>query len=572
MAGSSDLRVSLAQVNPTVGAVEQNSEAILSAWRSAAGAGADLVVFPELVLTGYPPSDLLLEDAFVQANLDALQRLASEGPGSTAAVVGFVARVGTQAEDRHWDVAVPARSDLRNAAAVLAGGQLVATYHKARLPSYAPFSEARWFTAGGSPCVVSVGDRGVGITICEDLWMQDGPVARSVEAGAGLVVNLSASPYHRGKRLERERWITSLAQRHGVWVAYVNAWGGQDGLVFDGDSMVADPTGRVVARGAQFDEDLVVADVTTTGDAPQGAPVAPISPEQRRPLPPRDEAARLDPIGEVWEALVTGTRDYFAKNGFEEALLGLSGGVDSSLVAALAADAVGADNVLGVLMPSPHSSEHSVSDAEQLADNLGIQRMIIEIDSLMAGFEDALEEAFAGRERDVAEENIQARIRGMLLMAISNKHGHLVLVTGNKSEASVGYATLYGDMAGGFAPIIDCDKELVYALCRQRNQRGPAIPENVLAKAPSAELSPGQTDEDSLPPYEVLDAILRMHVEEAKGVEQIVAAGHDEETVREVVRMVNAAEFKRRQSAPGVRISQRSLSDRDFPITNKWRP
>lgn len=547
------MRIALAQLNPTVGAIDANAKDVRAAWERADAAGADLVVFPELVLTGYPPGDLVLEPKLVRANLEALERLAVDGPAGTAAVVGFVDEVEPTEEAGDWDVSVAARNDLRNAAAILRDGRVSATYHKARLPTYGVFDEARWFTSGGVPVVVDIAGVAIGITICEDIWSDPGPVSRAVEAGAAVVVSLNASPYHLGKAEQRVDWMRRHAEHHGAWMVYVNAVGGQDGIVFDGDSFVSRPDGEVVARGAQFAEDLVVVDLDP--DAP-----------------PHDDPPRLEEVPEVWEALVLGTRDYCRKNGFDRVVIGLSGGIDSSLTAAVAVDALGPESVLGLLMPSPFTADASNEDAEALAANLGFETLTVPIEPLMTGFEEALASVLEKGERGIPEENIQARIRGVLLMAVSNKLGHLVLATGNKSEAAVGYSTLYGDMVGGFAPILDVRKQLVYALSRHRNSRSAAIPERVLERAPTAELSPGQRDEDSLPPYAVLDEIVRLYVEQAAGVEQIVAAGHDEALVRDVVRMIDASEFKRHQAAPFVKISERSFTkERRMPITNAWR-
>ncbi|MDP8961396.1 MAG: NAD+ synthase [Actinomycetota bacterium] len=584
------LRIALAQINPLVGDVIGNTDLVLTSWRRAADSGADLVVFPELVVTGYPPEDLLLKPEFVAANLEAVERAATEGPQGTAAVVGFVARDGRATDAREWDVTVSARDDLHDSAAVIADGEVIGIYHKGRLPTYGVFDEARWFTAGYQPLVVKVAGVAVGVVICEDIWNGEGPLTTAARHGARVGVVLNASPYHRGKRDQRERWVRHHARQDGIWVAYVNAVGGQDGLVFDGDSFVSAPDGVVVARAVQFDEDLLVVDLEVgvgerswlaqdrgrdrlVDDEPRPDAVNPRGRVGQRPeLPDRPQRPRLDPVAEVWEALVLGTRDYCRKNGFERAVIGLSGGIDSSLTAAIAVDALGADNVLGVLMPSPHTSEQSRDDAEAVAKNLDISTDRIEITALMEGFADALADLFAGRERDETEENIQARIRGVLLMAISNKLGPIVLATGNKSETAVGYATLYGDMVGGFAPLVDVHKLLVYDLARHRNERGEVIPESVLTKPPTAELRPGQRDEDALPPYEVLDPIMCSYVEDDLGVDAIVERGYDRDTVRQVVGMIDHVEYKRRQAALGVRITQRAFGrDRHVPVTNGWK-
>ncbi|MBW3576561.1 MAG: NAD+ synthase [Actinobacteria bacterium] len=566
------LRTALAQLNPVVGDIDGNVGRILEAWRAAADDSADIVVFPELAVTGYPPEDLLFKPEFVAASERAVQRLAADGPPGTVAVVGYVRIEPAEDDTSDWDVRVTALRDRRNSAAVLANGELVGVYDKARLPNYGVFDEARYFVGDDDPLITNVAGVPVGITICEDLWIQTGPVADAARLGAAVVVNLNASPYQRGKRAERERWVRHHAVQHRVAIAYVNCVGGQDELVFDGDSLVAAPGGEVVARGQQFDTDLVLADLAVRTEPVAGIASLPGHRGVRAELPPRDPAPRLDDVAEVWHAVVLGTRDYCRKNGFRRVTLGLSGGIDSSLTAAVAADAVGAGNVLGVRMPSPYSSEESLSDAAELVKNLGIHETTIPIEPGMGTFDDMLGDLFEGTEPDQTEENIQARLRGMLLMAISNKFGHLVLATGNKSEASVGYATLYGDMVGGFMPLKDCNKQLVYALARYRNERGAVIPERVLTKAPSAELRADQTDEEALGPYEVLDPILHRYIEEDRGVEAIIDEGFDEQDVRRVIGMVDRAEWKRRQAPPGIKISQRAFGkDRRVPITNAWR-
>ena len=565
------MRLALAQLNPMMGDVAGNAAAVRGAYADGLAAGADLVATPELVLTGYPPEDLVCKGAFVEANQRALGDVAI-ATGAVPLVVGFVER---------------SHNGLANAAAVCRGGRVEAVYRKQRLPNYGVFDEARYFHPGRDPLVFQAGGVAVGITICEDLWAQGGPPAQASEAGAALLVNINASPYHRGKRAERE----SLARHHatacGAWLAYLNAVGGQDEVVFDGDSFVLDPAGEVVARGAQFREALLVVDIDVAGGAaPRSATAAGSasgsSTAARLASAPASSTAagsattgqpRLDELAEVYAALVLGTGDYVRKNGFRRALLGLSGGVDSALVAAIAADALGADAVTGVAMPSPYSSPPSLIDAKALAANLGIGWLELEIEPVMRAFDEALREPFARTKPGLAEENLQSRIRGTLLMALSNKRGDIVLATGNKSEYAVGYSTLYGDMAGGFAVIKDVSKTLVYQLSHHRNAVAgdPLIPQAILDKPPSAELRPDQRDTDSLPPYDELDPILEAYVEQDRSVSQIVAGGHDLMTVRRVVALVDRAEYKRRQAPPGVKITPRAFGkDRRLPITQAW--
>jgi NAD+ synthase (glutamine-hydrolysing) len=592
------LRLALGQLDVAVGDIDGNVERILDVWRRAAEAGADLVVFTELTITGYPPEDLLLKPEFVRANLEALHRLAEEGPTGTVAVVGYVGTTEREGDDEaghapdgaeatpaggDWDVALAVR-DLTNSAAVLADGDLIATYDKKRLPNYGVFDEARYFVSHDRPCVVDIGGVPVGVTVCEDLWSDPGPLHDAAEAGAAVVLSLNASPYHHGKRTERERWVRHHATRDGTYVAYCNAVGGHDEVVFDGDSMICAPDGEVLARGAQFEPDLVVVDldVEPTPRTPN-APQLPGNGADKPRLPDRHEPARLDRVAEVWRALVLATRDYCQRNGFERAIIGLSGGIDSAVVAAVAAEALGGEQLIGVAMPSPYSSQHSLDDAEALARNLGCTYHVLPIGGPMTAVGEVLEGLVAtgfgedarrpdGREPGVAYENVQARLRGLLVMALSNEHGAIVLTTGNKSEYAVGYATLYGDMAGGFAPLKDVPKLLVYELARYANRDGEVIPISTIEKPPSAELRPDQRDEDSLPPYEVLDDIVEAYVLDDLGVDGIVRRGHDEATVRRVLRLIDGAEYKRRQSAPGPKITQRAFGrDRRFPITNGWR-
>ena len=538
------MRVALAQIDVTVGDIAGNTFRILRAVGRASEVGAGFTLFPELAITGYPPEDLLAKDHFVEENLDALEQIAAAC--GNCAIIGFVDRIG---------------DELFNAAAVCGNNRVLHVYHKRRLPNYGVFDERRYFSAGESPGLIELGGTIFACTVCEDVWVPD-LAAEATGAGATVLFNISASPYHTGKGEDREAMLRARARDNGLWVAYCNLVGGQDELVFDGQSAVISPLGDVVARGNAFDEDFLVVDF-----APEGKLGA-----------SGDVAAPPDPDEEIYAALVLGVRDYFGKNGFSDAVLGLSGGIDSALTAAIAVDALGADHVHGVLMPSRFSSEGSVDDSRELARRLGIETLDLPIEGPFGAFEDALASTFAGHEPDVTEENLQARVRGTLLMALSNKFGWLVLATGNKSELSVGYSTLYGDMVGGFAPLKDVFKTRVYNLARWRNARGEgegsgaAIPESVLLKAPSAELRPDQTDQDTLPPYEVLDPILERYVESDASREQIVGEGFDEQVVERVCRMVDAAEYKRRQGPMGIRVTTKAFGkDRRMPVTNRYR-
>ncbi len=568
-------RVSLAQINPTVGDVEGNARRIVDSISQARTLGADLVAFPELAITGYPPEDLLFKSAFVEANLAALADVTKAVRGLTA-IVGFVDR----------------RQDLFNAAAVIHDGTLAGVYHKQFLPNYGVFDENRYFQAGREASVFSIGQTSVAVNVCEDIWYPTGPTTTQALAGAELIVTINGSPYHAGKADFRERMVATRAADDVVWLAFVNMVGGQDELVFDGASVIVNPQGETVARGRQFVEELVTADIDLdavfrarmqdsrrrkeTLDAAR-APLVRVP-----PLPARGETAALtaplaEPlprVDEVFQALVLGTRDYVRKNGFKRVVIGLSGGIDSSLVAAVAVEALGRENVTGVTMPSPFSSRGTRDDARRLAKNLGIDFIRLPITPVFNAFGKSLAETFKGLKQDVTEENIQARIRGTLLMALSNKFGWLVLTTGNKSEIAVGYSTLYGDMAGGFAVIKDVPKTLVYELSRHVNARAgkQVIPESVIERAPSAELRPDQKDQDSLPPYDVLDAILEAYVEESRGVADLIAAGFPPETVRKVIRMIDASEYKRRQGPIGVKITPRAFGrDWRLPIVNRFR-
>ena len=568
------LRVALCQINTTVGDLDGNVDRVLAALADAEARGADLAVFPELAMTGYPPEDLLLKPGFVADNRQALDRVAAAS-GACAAVVGFV----------------DAGRDLYNAAAVCAGGGVTAIYHKQNLPNYAVFDEQRYFAPGtGTAPLVEIGGVRVGVSICEDAFTPTGPIAAQAAGGAELVVNINASPYYANRLPERERMLATRASDASCALVYVNQVGGQDELVFDGASMVFDANGGLLARAGQFTEETVVCDLEVQPvfrkrlldprgrDTEAPLPVVPVSSEPRV-TDPGDHARPgivdlLPPVREVYEALVLGTRDYVRKNGFSDVGIALSGGVDSSLVAVIAADALGPTHVHGVLMPSRFSSDHSLTDAEKLAAELGIEQRVVPIEPAHAAFLDMLAPSFAGLEPDVTEENLQSRIRGMVMMALSNKLGWLVLTTGNKSEMAVGYSTLYGDTAGGFAVIKDVPKLLVYELCRDRNARAgrPLIPEDVLTKPPSAELRPGQRDDQSLPPYEVLDPILEAYVEDDRTRAELVGMGFDPALVERITRLVDVAEYKRRQTPPGVRVTPKAFGkDRRVPITNRYR-
>jgi NAD+ synthase (glutamine-hydrolysing) len=565
------IRVAAAQLNLVVGDLEGNAARILATYEQAEEAGCDLVAFPELAVTGYPPEDLLLRPAFVEAAQETLEKVAAR-TGRAAAIIGFP----------------HAGRELSNAAAVAAGGNVLGVYHKHLLPNFAVFDEQRYFEPStlDGPLFVVGGVR-VAVTICEDAWSPTGPIITQAAAGAELVVNINASPYYAGRLRERETMLATRAADAGVPLLYGNLVGGQDELVFDGASMLFDETGRLVARGRQFAEDLLIVDVDVRAAfrrrlleprhvAPAAAPLTEIRVSDARigepATTPRLEP-ELPPVREVYEALVLGTRDYVTKNGFTDAVIGISGGIDSALVATIAADALGPERVLGVLMPSRFSSPGSVTDAETLVANLGIRSLTVPIESAHAAFLDLLAEPFAGTEPGIAEENVQARVRGTILMALSNKFGALVLTTGNKSELATGYSTLYGDMAGGFSVIKDVPKMLVYALARDRNDRAgrDLVPEVVLEKPPSAELRPDQKDSDSLPEYRELDPILEGYVEGDLSVAELEDAGFDADRVRQVARLVDRSEYKRRQAPPGVRVSPKAFGkDRRLPITNRW--
>jgi NAD+ synthase (glutamine-hydrolysing) len=546
-------------MNLTVGDIDGNSARIIDAIERGRESGAQIVAVPELAVTGYPPEDLVLKKSFVAANRAALEAIA-ETTGDVVAVVGFV----------------DAKNDnLYNSAAICHDGRVAAVYHKHRLPNYGVFDEQRYFEAGRGHWLLDTNEGVIGVCVCEDAWPPDGPLVSQGDAGAQVIVNINASPFHKGKLGEREKLLGERARRAKASIAYVNCVGGQDELVFDGGSMVVDSNGTVLARWPQFREHFAVIDVPPgqAGTTPRIA-VERLSLELRASadMPAPEMAPVIGPEQEIYEALELSLRDYVQKNGFEKVAIGLSGGIDSSLVAAIAADALGSDNVLCLAMPSEYSSEHSIQDAKELCANLGIEMLQIPITGVFHSYLDTLKDAYGDTEEGLAEENLQARVRGNLLMATSNRYGHLVVATGNKSEMACGYATLYGDMAGGFGLIRDVFKTEVYALCRYRNSLGPAIPENVLTKPPSAELRPGQKDSDSLPPYEELDPILEAYVEDDASLEDIIGMGYERAVVETVIALVDRAEYKRRQAPPGPKVTVRAFGrDRRLPITNRWR-
>jgi NAD+ synthase (glutamine-hydrolysing) len=541
------VRIALGQINTTVGDLEGNVDT-MSAWAArATDAGADLICFPELAITGYPPEDLVLRRAFVDDNLEALEELARRSAGGCAVTTGFVDR---------------SDAGIHNAAALLHGGAIEARYHKVKLPNYGVFDEKRYFVPGLAGCTIRVASSDLGISVCEDAWAPGPPFDDYGRGHVPLVLNINGSPYHRHKIAERLDICRDRARETGAWIVYVNAIGGQDELVFDGGSMVVSPEGELVHRAAMFEEDLLVVDLQRL----EGGQWSAAAEGEARRWPEGPE--------EVYRALVVGMGDYVRKNGFTEVLVGLSGGIDSALTAAVAVDGLGAQAVRAMTMPSPYSSAESVEDAIEVARRLGIRIDEVRIDEVFKTYLSALEDPFRDTTDGVAEENLQARIRGNLLMALSNKFGALVLATGNKSEYAVGYSTLYGDMAGGFAPIKDVPKTLVYELVEWRNAQGeaPLIPQRVMDKPPSAELRPNQKDTDTLPPYEVLDPIIEAYVEEDRSPEDIVAAGFDRNLIDRVVSWIDGAEYKRRQAPPGVKITPKAFGrDRRMPITNRYR-
>ena len=582
-------RLALAQINPTVGDIPGNTSKILDYLERAREAGADLVAFPELATTGYPPEDLLFKKSFLIDNVAAMAKVAAASRG-IAVVLGYVNIVSLERPSEEVGPQVT------NAAALCYGGKLVDTYHKIFLPNYGVFDEQRYFQKGSECPVYRIGGVDVGVNICEDIWYPVGPTTVQCQAGAELIVNINASPFHAGKRAFRENMIAQRALENGLTVAYVNTVGGQDELVFDGSSIICNTTGGLVARSPAFQEWLLITDLEfpdaaakpsrTTSSAEAAAvgtvknvTVSEVALNSRAPLAEQPMSDGMDGPEEVYRALVMGTSDYLRKSGFTKALIGLSGGIDSALTATVAVDALGKDNVVGITMPSRYSSEGSISDSKKLAENLGLDLWKVPIEPAHQAFTDMLAERFKGTEANVAEENVQARVRGNVLMTVSNKFGWIVLTTGNKSEMAMGYATLYGDMAGGFAVLKDVPKTTVYELSRWRNRQGRAfgtvddvIPAAIIDKPPSAELRDDQLDADSLPAYEILDPVVEAYVEDDLSYQDMVGQGFDPQVVRQVIAAVDRNEYKRRQAPPGVKITHRAFGkDRRLPIVNRYR-
>ena len=572
MTGPSTLRVAMCQLNLRVGDLAGNMAALSQAYDCAETAGADIALFPELAICGYPPEDLLLKPGFVEDLQEAVEQFALGVTGHCTAVLGWVERHG---------------SELFNAAAVVHDCKILSSYRKQALPNYGVFDEKRYFSAGNADqCLYEIGGVIVSVTVCEDVWVDAGPVLAAARGGAAIAVNINASPFHIGKQQVRQEMLSRRAIEAGIPVVYLNLVGGQDELVFDGGSVVVGADGEIEARLPRFETacsvvDVPVVDLPVVDEPGASLAVLHVSSAQEKSNSPEKEnhsqplAEVGSPMEEVWKALVLGLHDYVTKNGFAQVVIGLSGGVDSSIVAALAMDALGPESVHGVLMPSRFSSDHSLSDAEELARNLGIDYRTVPIEAAHLALLDLLAPSFEGHTADLTEENLQSRIRGVLLMALSNKFGWMVLTTGNKSETAVGYSTLYGDTAGGLAVIKDVPKLLVYELCAWRNaqQSLDVIPSSVFTKAPSAELRPDQRDDQSLPAYEVLDPIIEGYVDQDLTTEELVAIGHDAELVSKIVGLIDTAEYKRRQSPPGIRISQKAFGrDRRIPITNLYAP
>ncbi|WP_456381540.1 NAD+ synthase [Persephonella sp.] len=569
------LRLALSQINCTVGDIEGNSEKIISAIHTAKKHEVDIIAFPELAVTGYPPEDLLLKPSFINKNLQYIEKIARESK-DIISIVGFVDKV----------------EDIYNAAAVLLNGEIVARYHKNYLPNYGVFDEVRYFQRGNEIVLLNIQGYKVGLSICEDIWYPENPISIQAIEGAELVININASPYHIGKVRDREEMLKVRARDNLISIAYVNLVGGQDELVFDGNSIVVGPDGLVISKGKAFEEDLIICDIDLDAifrkqlkdnrlrnlraeykreERVIEIPLNYTIKDKIEVVPQRIELDQTE-AEEIYSALVVGLRDYIHKNNFQKVVIGLSGGIDSSLTATIAVDALGKENVKGVLMPSRYTSKESIEDALQLAENLGIETFTIPITDIFDTYIKELEPVFKGLQPDVTEENLQARIRGNILMALSNKFGWIVIATGNKSEMSVGYATLYGDMVGGFAVLKDVYKTRVYELAQYRNSISPVIPQRVLEKPPSAELRPDQKDEDELLPYVILDEIIYLYVEEDMSAEDIAKMGFDRKDVEKVIKMIDRNEYKRRQAPVGIRITPRGFGkDRRMPITNRYR-
>ncbi|MDD5495568.1 MAG: NAD+ synthase [Candidatus Omnitrophica bacterium] len=555
-----NMRFAIAQIDCCVGDFEGNLKKMTACLQQAKQTGVDIIAFPELAVTGYPPEDLLLKARFIDENLETLRKL-SRSVEDVVAVIGFVDRIG---------------SDIYNAAAVIYKGKVLGKYYKMFLPNYGVFDEHRYFRQGKEPIVFKWGDLVFGVNICEDIWHEDGPTRAQASRGVKVIININASPYYSGRIREREEAVKSQAIENKVHVVYANLVGGQDELIFDGQSMIVDNNGKIIKKAEAFKEDLLIADLEIPENSERlkdlYITIGDSVPPKDKPGLVRKEVKQLDPVSEVYEALALGLRDYVTKNGFKKVVLGLSGGIDSSLVASIATDAMGKDNVIGIYMPSRYSSSDSENDAKKLAANLGIQLLTISIEQIFKISLMSLDPKFSGLAKDSTEENLQARIRGNILMALSNKFGWLVLTTGNKSEMSTGYSTLYGDMAGGLAVIKDVPKTLVYKLVKYRNTVSAVIPESVIKKEPTAELKHDQKDRDTLPPYDVLDPILKAYVEDDKGLKEIVALGFNKDTVCKVLNMVDRSEYKRRQSPPGLKITPRAFGrDRRMPVTSRYK-
>ncbi|MEK6692630.1 MAG: NAD+ synthase [Nitrospirota bacterium] len=575
---SKKIRLALAQINPTVGYLEGNVKKIIEYIKKAREYKAHLVAFPELAITGYPPEDLLLKPQFIKDNLEALKEVQGHTKEITA-IIGFV--------DKKRDPVSKDRTGIYNAAAIIHNRKLINVYHKILLPNYGVFDEFRYFKPGKRYPVYRLNDIIIGVNICEDIWFPEGPTKSQAQAGARLIININGSPFHAGKGLLREKILISRAKENKVAIAYVNLIGGQDELVFDGQSLIVSEKGDIIARGKPFEEELIFCDIGIPNHRSVKSREAKVGGQKierivitkehlsvlSTPIPDR-EIKPLSEMEEIYRALVLGTKDYVEKNGFKKVVISMSGGVDSSLVAAIAVDAIGKRNVTGLFLPSPYTSRESREDTYELVRNLGIRLIEIPITEIYEQYLKNLSEDFKGLPQDTTEENLQARIRGNILMAFSNKFGWLVLTTGNKSEMSVGYATLYGDMAGGFAVIKDVPKTMVYKLCEYRNKRegNPLIPQRVLWKEPSAELKPDQKDSDVLPPYEVLDPVLKAYIEDDRSFDEISKMGCDIACAKNVIAMIDNSEYKRRQAPPGIKITPRAFGrDRRFPITNKYR-